>query len=84
MDTFDSILKTGADNAEAIAAPGRPALSYAGLRQLVADTVASLNAMGIGRNDRVGIVLSNGPEMATAFMAVAAGTTSAPLNPAAV
>ncbi|NBT05956.1 MAG: AMP-dependent synthetase, partial [Betaproteobacteria bacterium] len=38
--------------------------------------------MGIGRNDRVGIVLSNGPEMATAFMAVAAGTTSAPLNPA--
>ena len=82
MDTFDSILKTGADNAEAIAAPGRPALSYAGLRQLVADTVASLNAMGIGRNDRVGIVLSNGPEMATAFMAVAAGTTSAPLNPA--
>lgn len=82
MDTFDSILKTGADSAEAIAAPGRPALSYAGLRQLVADTVASLNAMGIGRNDRVGIVLSNGPEMATAFMAVAAGTTSAPLNPA--
>lgn len=82
MDTFDSILKIGADSAEAIAAPGRPALSYAGLRQLVADTVASLNAMGIGRNDRVGIVLSNGPEMATAFMAVAAGTTSAPLNPA--
>jgi len=82
MDTFESLVQVGADGAEAIAAPGRPALNFAGLRQLVADTVASLNAMGIGRNDRVAIVLPNGPEMATAFIAVAAGCTSAPLNPA--
>jgi len=38
--------------------------------------------MGMGRNDRVAIVLPNGPEMAVAFVAVAAGATSAPLNPA--
>jgi acyl-CoA synthetase (AMP-forming)/AMP-acid ligase II len=44
--------------------------------------VATLNAIGMGRNDRVAIVLPNGPEMATAFLAVAAGATSAPLNPA--
>ena len=37
---------------------------------------------GIGRGDRVAIVLPNGPEMATAFLAVAAGATTAPLNPA--
>jgi acyl-CoA synthetase (AMP-forming)/AMP-acid ligase II len=48
----------------------------------VARTVAALAARGIGRNDRVAIVLPNGPEMATAFVAVAAGATTAPLNPA--
>ncbi len=42
----------------------------------------SLNAMGIGRNDRVAIVLPNGPEMAAAFIAIACGATTAPLNPA--
>jgi acyl-CoA synthetase (AMP-forming)/AMP-acid ligase II len=38
--------------------------------------------MGIGRNDRVAIVLPNGPEMAAAFVAVASSATTAPLNPA--
>ena len=37
---------------------------------------------GIGRGDRVAIVLPNGPEMATAFVAVAAAASTAPLNPA--
>ena len=45
-------------------------------------TLSSLNALGVGRNDRVAIVLNNGPEMATCYMACASGTTSAPLNPA--
>lgn len=45
-------------------------------------TVAALNGMGIGRGDRVAIVLPNGPEMAAAFVSVAACSTSAPLNPA--
>ena len=41
-----------------------------------------LRALGIGRNDRIAIVLPNGPEMATAFLSVAACATTAPLNPA--
>ena len=41
-----------------------------------------MNARGIGRGDRVAIVLPNGPEMATAFLSVAAAATTAPLNPA--
>src|SRR5207244_12514690 len=45
-------------------------------------TVRMLRAMGVGRHDRVAVVLPNGPEMATAFLAVAAGATCAPLNPA--
>ncbi|MES2713362.1 MAG: AMP-binding protein, partial [Pseudomonadota bacterium] len=51
------------------------------LRTLVADTGAWLNAHGIGRQDRVAIVLPNGSEMATAFLAIAAYATTAPLNP---
>ena len=43
---------------------------------------AALNDLGIGRNDRVAIVLPNGPEMAAAFLCVASAAASAPLNPA--
>ncbi|MFM8638545.1 MAG: AMP-binding protein, partial [Betaproteobacteria bacterium] len=56
--------------------------SHASLRALVQRTIARLNELGAGRNDRVAIVLPNGPEMATCYLACAAGTTSAPLNPA--
>ena len=80
--TLKSLLATGADEAAAISAPGRRSLSYQALRARVDTTLVSLNALGVGRNDRVAIVLANGPEMATCYMACAAGTTSAPLNPA--
>ncbi|MFW5678718.1 MAG: acyl--CoA ligase [Pseudomonadota bacterium] len=66
----------------AIGAPGRPWLDFGGLRDLCAATRETLNGFGIGRGDRVAIVLPNGPEMATAFIAVATGATTAPLNPA--
>ncbi len=79
--TLRDLLATGADASSALTAPGGTALTFGALRALVADTVATLNRLGIGRNDRVGIVVPNGPEMATAFVAVASGSTSAPLNP---
>ena len=72
----------GADDDIAIMAPGRPPLDYRALRALIADIGATLNAAGIGRNDRVAIVLPNGPEMACCFLACACASTSAPLNPA--
>ena len=80
--TLTELFGCGASEASAILAAGRPALTYAGLRKLAATTVGSLNALGLGRNDRVAIVLPNGPEMATAFLAIGAGATTAPLNPA--
>ncbi len=80
--TLNALLANGTAAAPAIRAPGRPALSYAGLRDLAAATIARLNGIGIGRNDRVAIVLPNGPEMAAAFIAIGAGATTAPLNPA--
>jgi acyl-CoA synthetase (AMP-forming)/AMP-acid ligase II len=80
--TVIELLSAGADSDIAITAPDRAPLTYADLRALVADTVGALRGLGIGRNDRVAIVLPNGPEMAAAFVAVAAGATTAPLNPA--
>src|SRR5882672_162731 len=79
--TLDELIAAGSDSAAALSAPGGVALTYANLRRLAADTRAALNAHGVGRNDRVAIVLDNGPEMAAAFVAIASGTTSAPLNP---
>jgi len=81
-DTVPQLLRRGADGAPAIGTPGRPWLTHAGLRALAQRTIADLNAMGIGRNDRVAMVLPNGPEMAAAFVAIACAATTAPLNPA--
>ena len=80
--TLKDLLAAGADAAVALTAPGRSPLSHGELRALIARTLATLNSLGIGRNDRVAIVLNNGPEMAACFMACASGVTSAPLNPA--
>ncbi len=79
--TLRGLVASGRDDAVAIAADGAPPLSYAALRALIDRTVAALNALGVGRGDRVAIVLPNGPEMATAFLSVAASAASAPLNP---
>ena len=76
------LLAPHAAGSPAILAPDRPPLSFGALRELADATVATLAGLGIGRNDRVGIVLPNGPEMATAFVAIACGATTAPLNPA--
>src|SRR5713226_9476843 len=81
FETVAELLALGEENAAAIAAPGLEPLRYGQLRSLVARTVEQLNALGIGKGERVAIVLKNGPEMATAFLAVAAGATAAPLNP---
>ncbi len=80
--TLIRMLASAEDDAVAIAAPGRAPLDYRGLRALVQRTLAQLNALGIGRNDRLAIVLANGPEMATCFVAAACGVATAPLNPA--
>ena len=80
--TVSEILNAGEGGATAIAAPGRAAMSYAKLRELAGHTVSALNAIGIGRGDRVAIVLPNSPETLAAFLTIAAGASTAPLNPA--
>ena len=68
----------------ALCRDGSEPLSHQQLFEQVAATVTALNGLGVGRNERVAIVLPQGPELATTFLAVAAGATAAPLNPAYV
>src|SRR5262245_16632198 len=84
-DTIYQTLKMRAERAaqgNAIVAPGHGPLTYGLLLQQVEHFAHSLHEMGVGRNDRIAIVLPNGPEMAVAFLGVAACATSVPLNPA--
>lgn len=82
-ETMSRLLAGGAAGAAAIRGTNeRPSLTFGALRDLCARTVATLNRLGVGRGDRVAIVLPNGPEMAAAFLAIGAGATTAPLNPA--
>ena len=82
MTTLKTLLADHPAEALAIGAPDRDWLTYGGLRSLAADVAAQLHSVGVGRGDRVAIVLPNGPEMATAVVTIAQAATTAPLNPA--
>ena len=81
-ETIIELLAGGDADAAAIAAPGRDPLTYEALRDDVARLAGELRALGVEREERVAIVLPDGPEMVVAFLAVASCATVAPLNPA--
>ena len=62
----------------ALLAPNTPPATYQDLWSHIQRIASGLNARGICCRDRVAIVLPNGPEIVSAFLAAA----SAPLNPA--
>lgn len=66
----------------ALAAPGRQPLTYRGLAALIDQASADLRRLGVAPGERVALVAPNGPEMATAFLAVTSIAACAPLNPA--
>lgn len=70
-------------DAIAFATPGRAPLSYSRLYAQIGRVVDALNELGVGREDRIALVLPQGPEMAAMFLAVSAGAISAPLNSSA-
>jgi acyl-CoA synthetase (AMP-forming)/AMP-acid ligase II len=78
--TLSEMIARQRPDALAISAPAARPMNYGELNALVSRTVQTLNRLGIGRGDRVGLVLPNCPEMATAFVAVASACTCAPLN----
>ncbi len=86
--SLDSVYKLVAHQARrqpdrpALASLSGPPLTYQGLLTQINRTITTLNARGIGRGDRVALVLPQGPDLAAAFLSIAAGATCAPLNPA--
>jgi acyl-CoA synthetase (AMP-forming)/AMP-acid ligase II len=84
MDTLFDLIDARvreAPGAPALLAPDRLPLSYAGLKAHRDAIRRQLGAFGISNGDRIAIVLPNGPEMATAFLAVSSVAACAPLNP---
>lgn len=78
-DLVDSMKTT--HEKKAIIAPEREDLTYGQLCRQIEYVVSILNSHGLGRNDRIGVVLPNGPEMAVAFLGIIGGATFVPLNP---
>ncbi len=81
IDTLSDMIKTHPDKALAIGGKASEWMSYKSLRDLSDEIGNSLHNMGLGRGDRVAIVLPNGPDMAAAFVTLAQWVITAPLNP---
>jgi len=81
MTLHDLLSASGNDHNDALLAPGRHTVSYKQLFKNVIELATALNSFGIGRGDRVAIVMGNGPEVVISFLAVALCATAAPLNP---
>jgi acyl-CoA synthetase (AMP-forming)/AMP-acid ligase II/acyl carrier protein len=56
-------------------------MTYGALWKQTRDIVRGLRSIGIGRTDRVAVILPGGPEAAVAMVAVAAGAVCVPLSP---
>lgn len=81
IQTLSEMIKNHPDNALAIGAQASEWMSYKSLRDLSDEVGHDLHNMGLGRGDRVAIVLPNGPGMAAAFVTLAQWLVAAPLNP---
>ena len=79
--TLRGLLDAGADRDPAIVTPDGAVLTHGGLRAEVDRLAGRLRALGLQADDRIAIVVPNGPEMAIAFLAAACAGCAAPLNP---
>src|SRR5690242_4583926 len=80
--TLDALLERGEGRHTAVAVPGGPQLTYAELRDEVARAASRLAGLGLGRGDRIALVVPNSAETILLFLAAARVGTAAPLNPA--
>jgi len=69
-------------DAPAILAPDCAPLSYQRLCRHIDDVGHTLRAKGIGCDDRLAVLMPNGPELAVAIVTVAANAACASINPA--
>jgi len=75
------LLAAGADDHPALVVPGGVSLTYAQLRDLIAEAARRFESLGMKSGDRVAIVLPNRPETIVTFLAVTAVATACPMNP---
>src|ERR1051325_9416703 len=83
--SFHDVLRLRArrnPGAPAILAPGRPTLSFARLQAHLDECASRLRAFGIRPDDRVALLVQNGPEVATAILATTSTAIAVPLDPA--
>ncbi|MCP3405770.1 non-ribosomal peptide synthetase [Bradyrhizobium sp. CCGB01] len=67
--------------APALLAPGRPALTYGKLGDLIQQLVRTLRGLGIAPADRIAVALPRGADSALALIAVASTGACVPVNP---
>jgi oxalate---CoA ligase len=72
----------GRPSAVALGAPGRKPLSYSELWEHLQRTRAALGEAGFREGEVAALALPNGPELITAYLAIAGMGAGAPLNPA--
>ncbi len=65
----------------ALESSGCPPLTFRDLRERIPVVVKTLNAMGYHRNDRIAVILPEGPATAVMVISAMAGFTCIPLNP---
>jgi len=84
FETLSALIRGGAVSADraALLAPGREPMSYGELTELIERTGRRLRALGLTARARIAVALPNGPEAASAFLALASCSACAPLNPA--
>lgn len=81
--TIPALLAWWADRAPdhpALLAPDRDPVTYGGLAEQVSRTVSMLASIGLGRGDRVAIVLPEGPDLIVALLAAMTASVAAPLS----
>lgn len=79
---LSELLRAQPSSLPAIRAAGRSDLTYARLLALAERVDGELSAAGVPGGARIATVLRNGPEAASAFIALACRGAVAPLNPA--
>ena len=81
IEETGSLVGTDPDSI-AISAPGRPSLTHGLLSEQTLSAGGQLKSLQVAGDDRVAIVLPNGPAMASAFVCLSPWCATAPLNPA--
>lgn len=79
--TINALINKQKNDLKVIGAPDRQWSTFDDLKKMAEYVNTKLRSYGISGEDRVAIILPNGPEMASAFLTLAQSCTTAPLNP---